>query len=61
MERDDVKILHTAPESSMYKILKTKLGDNYISSDVVMSKYVDEEIDAQNIPYNDNTFIDITH
>ena len=56
LERDDVKILHTAPESSMYKILKTKLGDNYISSDVVMSKYVDEEIDAQNIPYNDNTF-----
>lgn len=55
LEREDIKILHTAPESSLYKTLKSRYGDNYISSDIVESQYVDEIIDAQNIPYDDNS------
>lgn len=56
LEREDVHILHTAPETSIYKKLKKRYGDNYISSDIVDTAYVDEIIDIQDIPYPDNTF-----
>lgn len=54
--KDDFRVLHTSAESSIYKRLKKDFGDRYISSDIVESTFVDEIIDIQNIPYEDNTF-----
>lgn len=55
-KNNDFRVLHTAPETSIYKKVKQEFGDNYISSDIVKTDFVDEIIDIQNIPYEDNTF-----
>ena len=56
LNNDETRILHTAAETSIYKRLKEDFDDRYISSDIFESPYVDEIIDIQNIPYEDNTF-----
>lgn len=56
LNNEDIRVLHTAPETSIYKKIKEDFGDRYISSDIFESPFIDEIIDIQNIPYEDNTF-----
>ncbi|WP_069592895.1 methyltransferase domain-containing protein [Methanosphaera sp. WGK6] len=55
-ERDNLKILNNSPQNKIYHLFKEKYGDNYIASDIEERECVDEVIDIQNIPYEDNTF-----
>ena len=56
LKKEGIRILHTAPETSIYKKIKEDFGDRYVSSDIFESPFIDEIIDIQDIPYDDNTF-----
>lgn len=56
LKNKEARILHTSPESSIYKKLKELYGQQYTTSDITQSPYIDEIIDIQDIPYEDNTF-----
>lgn len=53
--KEDIKILHFAPEHSIEKIIKKRKQKNYITADI-NPNLADEVIDITSIPYQRNTF-----
>lgn len=50
------KLLHFAPETIFFNIFSNSNNIDYLTADIVDSKYVMEKIDMCSIPYDDNTF-----
>lgn len=54
--KDDLKLLHFAPERSFYDIFENLDNIEYYTGDIEKSAYVKEIIDIQDIQYDDDFF-----
>lgn len=54
--KKNVKLLHFAPETIFANIFSKCVNIDYLPVDLVLKPHVKEQVDMQDIPYNDNSF-----